>query len=130
MKSSAKQIPDFIISQVVFTAACPRCGRGECPRHSFGHRFVRDVVGMVKVNYSKHWCERCRKHFSNYDPDFAAPQCQYSRKFIALAVARQGRKTLEKAARELQISPSTLYEWVHNARKERMRQMPPASGTV
>ena len=71
---------------------CPRCGRS-CYRHARGRRtlhdlgcLLRDRPRLLRVSYSRHYCDRCRLHFSTDLSDLAPAGGHYTRRVIALAV--------------------------------------------
>ena len=71
---------------------CPRCGRS-CYRHARGWRTLHDLgcllhdrPRLLHVTYSRHYCTRCRLHFSVDLSDLAPPGGHYTRQVIALAV--------------------------------------------
>jgi transposase len=71
---------------------CPRCGRA-CYRHAHGRRtlhdlgcLLRDRPRLLQVTYSRHYCARCRLHFSADLSDLAPPGGHYTQRVIALAV--------------------------------------------
>jgi hypothetical protein len=71
---------------------CPRCGRS-CYRHSLGQRslhdlgcLLRDRPRVLRVAYSRHYCCRCKRHFSVDLSDLAPPGSHYTQRVISLAV--------------------------------------------
>jgi len=67
------------IRRVAPSAPCPRCGQlGK--RHCKSVRTVHDLVGTLKVEYSKHYCTRCAKFFSVRMHDIALPSHHYTRR--------------------------------------------------
>jgi transposase len=71
---------------------CPRCGRS-CHRHARGHRTLHDLGSLLRdrpcvlrVTYSRHYCVRCRRHFSADLSDLAPPGSHYAQRVILLAV--------------------------------------------
>jgi transposase len=71
---------------------CPRCGHS-CYRHARGRRslhdlgcLLRDRPRLLPITYSRHYCARCRLHFSTDLSDLAPPGGHYTRRVIALAV--------------------------------------------
>jgi transposase-like protein len=47
---------------------------------------LRDRPRLLHVTYSRHYCARCRLHFSADLSDLAPPGAHYTRRVIALAV--------------------------------------------
>lgn len=102
-------------------ALCPRCG-ADCPRHSIDSRRVRDVGGQVMVvEYSKHYCSDCRRHFSVNDPDLVPKHGRYSmairREAIRLFTAG---KTIAAVSERLQVPLATIHDWAHEAIAKRI----------
>jgi len=71
---------------------CPRCGRS-CYRHARGQRtlhdlgcLLRDRPRLLHITYSRHYCVRCRLHFSADLSDLAPPGGHYTQRVSALAV--------------------------------------------
>jgi transposase len=71
---------------------CPHCGRS-CYRHARGQRSLhdlgclsRDRPCVLHVTYSRHYCARCRRHFSAPLADLAPPGSHYTHRVISLAV--------------------------------------------
>jgi len=71
---------------------CPRCGRS-CYRHAPGQRTLHDLGSLprdrpcvLRVTYSRHYCARCRRHFSADLSDLAPPGSHYTQRAILLAV--------------------------------------------
>ena len=71
---------------------CPRCSRS-CYRHGLGHRTLHDLGCPLRdrprdlaVAYSRHYCCRCKLHFSADLSDLAPPGCHYTRRVVVLAV--------------------------------------------
>lgn len=92
-------------------ASCPQCG-ASCPRHSLGSRSIRELTGVSRVAYSKHYCRVCRKHFSNFDPGVVGKGALYSNDFklAAVRLLRMG-STLESVSKKFKVPLSTLAEW-------------------
>src|SRR5262249_1347388 len=71
---------------------CPRCGRPSY-RHARGRRtlhdlgcLLRDRPRLLHVTYSRHYCTRCRLHFTADLSDLAPPGAPSPRRALALAV--------------------------------------------
>lgn len=111
------------INVVRKVAGCPRCGAAS-KRHSIGRRRLRElgITGptMLDVRYSKHYCEKCRKHFSVDTSFLAPPSGRFThrvRKTSVDFVRKQGL-TIERAVQRMRqryyvhIPPTTLHDWV------------------
>lgn len=108
------------------SALCPACGAA-CKRHSNGRRRLREigVTGptVVEVTYSKHYCERCRKHFSlpmdHLAPAYGRFTNRVRRTAVELVVSQA--LTLDKATQRMRqkyfvhVPPTTLHDWVVEA---------------
>lgn len=108
------------------TALCPCCG-SVCRRHAVGCRRLHEI-GVerpvdVEVTYSKHYCARCRKHFS-VDMTHLAPAGgrfthRVRRTAVDLVVGRG--MTLDEAAYCMlrryfvHTPPTTVHDWVKEA---------------
>jgi transposase len=104
-------------------AHCPRCD-GLSKRHSVGRRRLHEVgvsrPALLCVTYSKHYCERCRKHFSQPMEHIAPPGSRYTtrarRTAVTMVVARA--MTLEQTARRMRqkyfvsVPVTTIHDWV------------------
>ena len=71
---------------------CPVCSRS-CYRNALGRRTLHDVGCLLRdrprdlvVVYSRHYCRRCRRHFSVDLSDLAPPGSHYTQRVICLAV--------------------------------------------
>lgn len=105
---------------------CPRCG-GLSKRHSIGRRRLREVgisgPTILEVTYSKHYCERCRRHFSLPMEHLAPAGGRFTHRVRRAAVAMVVAQALalDKAALRMRqkyfirVSPSTLHDWVVEA---------------
>lgn len=104
-------------------APCPCCG-SVCRRHSNARRHLWEigVTGptVVEVTYSKHYCERCRKHFS-LPMDHLAPtygRCTWRVRLAAVDLVVHQAMTLDKAAARMlekhhvRVPPTTLHDWM------------------
>jgi hypothetical protein len=71
---------------------CPRCGR-PAYRYDLGRRILHDLSDLrigrpldLRVVYSKHRCDRCRRRFAAGLSDLAPPGSHYTHRVISLAV--------------------------------------------
>lgn len=104
-------------------APCPRC-KALSKRHSVGRRRLREIgincPTMVEVTYSKHYCDKCRKHFSLPMDYIAAPSARFTNRVRRTAVdlVIKGGCSLETAMRRMRVNyfvhvpPTTLHDWV------------------
>lgn len=102
---------------------CPQCGEIS-KRHSIGARRLREVglsgPTVLEVTYSKHYCERCQRHFSLPMDHLAPPSGRFTNRVRRTAVdlVLKQKMTLEKAAGTMMqkyhvhVPPTTLHEWV------------------
>lgn len=97
---------------------CPKCFL-DCGRHSIGTKKMKHTSGILKIRYSKHYCTRCRRHFSHpgvfkYGPTYGRSSWDFM--FEAISLAKH--MTLDRACLVLQektgnyLAPSTLFDWV------------------
>lgn len=108
------------------SALCPTCGAA-CKRHSNGCRRLREigVTGptVVEVTYSKHYCERCRKHFSLPMDHLAPAHGRFTHRVrrTAVELVVSQALTLDKATQRMRLKyfvhvpPTTLHDWVLEA---------------
>ncbi len=107
-------------------AHCPRCGELS-KRHSTCHRRLREIgitgPTVVEVTYSKHYCGRCRKHFTIGMDHLAPASGRFTHRVRRVAVemvARQGM-TLSGASWRMRqryfvnVPPTTIHDWVVEA---------------
>ena len=112
---------------------CPRCGRS-CYRHARGRRtlhdlgcLLRDRPRLLRVTYSRHYCVRCRLHFSADLSDLAPAGAHYTRRVIALAVRLVAEDGLPYRTASWQlwrdhrvfVPVATLQNWVEAAGEKR-----------
>lgn len=112
---------------------CRRCGRS-CYRHARGRRTVHDLGCLLRdrprllhVTYSRHYCARCRLHFSADLSDLAPPGGHYTRRVIALAVRLVAEDGLPYRAASWRlwrdhrvfVPFATLQNWVEAAGEKR-----------
>jgi transposase len=105
------------------TSPCPKCGEMS-KRHSIGRRRLREVgisgPTVLEVTYSKHYCEKCRKHFSLPMDHLAQPSGRFTNRVRRTAVDLVIKQalTLEKATQRMRqkyyvhVPPTTLHDWV------------------
>ena len=104
-------------------APCPRCNQIS-KRHSLGRRRLREVgisgPTILEVSYSKHYCEKCHKHFSLPMDHLALPSGRFTNRVRRTAVELVIKQalTLEKATQRMRLKyyvhvpPTTLHDWV------------------
>lgn len=102
---------------------CPKCGTLS-KRHSEGRRRLREVgitsPVVLEVTYSKHFCNTCRKHFSQPMDHLAMPSGRFTNRVrrTALDLVLRQSLTLEKATLRMRqkyhvhVPPTTLHDWV------------------
>ncbi len=102
---------------------CPRCGELS-KRHCTGHRSLREIgvdgPVLVEVTYSKHYCEKCRKHFSVPMDHLAVPSGRFTNRvrWTAVDLVTRNALTLEAAARRMwqrhfvRVPATTIHDWV------------------
>ena len=104
-------------------ARCPVC-QEVSKRHSEGVRTLREIgissPTVLRVAYSKHYCQQCRRHFSIPMEHLAHPSGRFTNRVRRTAVdfiLRHGF-TLERAAYDMKrkyhvhVPPTTLHDWV------------------
>lgn len=104
-------------------APCPQC-EGVAKRHSEGFRrpWEIGVDGPTRllITFSKHYCENCRKHFSQCIDHIVMPGCRYTNRARRTAVdlvVRLGL-TFEQAHYRMRrkyyvkVPVTTLHDWV------------------
>ena len=106
------------------SASCPKCNQMGM-RHSLGQRRLREIgiVGptILEVKYSKHYCVKCRRHFSQPMDHLAMPSVRFTNRVRRTAVdlVMKQAMTLEKATQRMRqkyhvhIPPTTLHDWVY-----------------
>ena len=104
-------------------SVCPKC-RTVSKRHSEGRRRLREVgvsyPVVLEVTYSKHYCPKCRKHFSQPMEHIALPSGRFTNRVrrTALDLVLRRSMTLEKATHRMSqmyhvhVPPTTLHDWV------------------
>jgi len=104
-------------------APCPRCG-SVSKRHSVGDRRLSEIgiskPTVLEVKVSKHFCNKCRKHFTVDANHIAQPSCRYTNRVRRTAVnlVQSESLTLEKAAHKMRqkyhvrIPSTTLHDWL------------------
>ncbi len=104
-------------------APCVKCGTIS-KRHSIGQRRLREVgvtgPTVLHITYSKHYCSKCRKHFSLPMEHIAQPSGRFTNRVrrTAVALVLKQAMTLEKATVRMRqkyhvhIPPTTLHDWV------------------
>ena len=104
------------------TAPCLRCGQIS-KRHSIGTRHLREVgisaPVILEVIYSKHYCTKCRKHFSLPMEHLAQPSGRFTNRVrrTAMGMVLDLSMTLEKASQRMRqkyyvhVPATTLHEW-------------------
>jgi len=109
-------------------AYCVKCGTLS-KRHSLGHRRLREVgvtgPTILYITYSKHYCLKCRKHFSLPMEHIALPSGRFTNRVrrTAVALVLKEAMTLEKATLRMRqkyhvhIPPTTLHDWVMAEKK-------------
>lgn len=107
----------------VKSAKCPYCG-APAKRHSIGRRRLTDIgisgPRAMEVTYSKHFCEKCRKHFSQSMDHLAHPAGKFTNRVrhTAINLVLSQALTLEKATQRMRekyhvsVSPAKLHDWV------------------
>lgn len=102
---------------------CPRCGLN-AKRHSLGKRYLHEVSlespTMLEVKYSKHYCVRCRRHFSLPMDHLAPPSGRFTNRVHRTAVGLVIKQclTLKKASQRMRqkyhvhVPPTTIHDWV------------------
>jgi len=105
------------------TAPCPKC-KTIGKRHSEGKRKLHDVgVGrqcILEITYSKHYCVKCRKHFSAQMDHLAQRGARYTHRVHRTAVdyAINHSMALRKVAGKMKedhhvnVSESIVHKWV------------------
>ncbi|MHA2022858.1 MAG: hypothetical protein ACTSWQ_04265 [Candidatus Thorarchaeota archaeon] len=102
---------------------CPRCGTGS-KRNNEGERNTREVgISMstvLRITYSKHYCPKCRKYFSNPMDHIVSPSARFTNmvRRTAVDLVSKEQLTLEKACDvmwnkyHVHIPTTTLHDWV------------------
>ena len=111
------------VRKMVFSrkvADCPRCG-GQCKRHSMGRRNLHEIGShspiILQVDYSKHWCRKCKKHFSVSMGHIAQLAARYTNRVKRSALDALRIRTLEQACKHMreryhvEIPTTTLHDW-------------------
>ncbi len=105
---------------------CPLCGE-LAARHSTGRRRLREIgvdgPTVVDVTYSKHYCAKCRRHFSLPMDHLAPAGGRFTNRvrWTAVDLVVKSALTLEKAALRMRqkyfvnVPPTTLHDWVVEA---------------
>ena len=103
-------------------APCPRCTYMS-KRHTLGKRRLReigvDVPTLLEVTYSKHYCDRCKRHFSLSMSHLALPHNRFTNRVrrTAVSLVKKQMMTLEKASEimrqkyHVRIPSTTLHDW-------------------
>lgn len=107
---------DLILDFVKCRAPCPACGT-ESPRHSVAVRRPTCITGKpVNVRTSKHYCPRCRRHFTPENP-FIGRGRRYAddARRRAAGMVLRGEGNLTQISKLTGIAVSTLCDWVAQA---------------
>jgi len=107
-------------------ARCPVCG-AVCFRHSNGVRTIRDLgvsgAVVIRLRYSKHYCEACRRNFSVSAGHIAPRGSRFSYRVrrTAISLVSGDGMTLEQASRRMRqrhfvnVPLTTIHDWVRDA---------------
>lgn len=100
---------------------CLKCGTVS-KRHSFGHKWIRDVgiegPVVLEVRYSKHFCKKCEYYFAVPTEHLAPSNIKYSQRVIrtTLGLVKSGASL--KAASDIMqskyhvyVPASTIHDW-------------------
>lgn len=106
---------------------CVKCGTPS-KRHSVKTKTIYTETGRTELEASKHYCPRCRVHFTNPASEKHAPlRRKISWGLLFKALQLSSDMTLENACEEIRkqtgyaLSPTTLHDWVVEQGKLRKR---------
>lgn len=105
--------------EVAPVAVCPVCSR-EGRRQSVGTKKIREIGSTIVLKYSKHFCVRCEKHFTNPAVSKYSPVGRrFSWVFMWKAIELGEKLTLKVACSKMKeksghrLPETTLHDWIH-----------------